>query len=57
MVKFLSKLISATRDQGGQVIEGSPEKVTDMVDIWTFSRELGSRDPNWKLIATDAPHQ
>ena len=41
----------------GQVIEGSPEKVTDMVDIWTFSRELGSRDPNWKLIATDAPHQ
>lgn len=57
VVKFLSKLISATRDQGGQVIEGSPEKVTDMVDIWTFSRELGSRDPNWKLIATDAPHQ
>lgn len=23
-------------------------------DIWTFSRHVGSRDPNWLLIATDA---
>ncbi len=22
-------------------------------DIWTFSRHIGSRDPNWLLIATD----
>ena len=55
-VKFFSKLISATRDRTGQVVEGSPEKITDMVDIWTFSRDVSARDPNWKLVATDAPH-
>lgn len=55
-VKFFSKLISATRDRTGQVVEGSPEKINDMVDIWTFSREIGARDPNWKLVATGTAH-
>ncbi len=53
-VRFVSKLITATRDSGGAVIEGSPEKVIDVVDIWTFSRDVSSRDPNWRLIATES---
>jgi predicted lipid-binding transport protein (Tim44 family) len=53
-VRFLSKLITATRDSAGAVIEGSPEKVIDVVDIWTFSRDITSRDPNWRLIATES---
>ena len=53
-VRFVSQLISATRDKAGEVIEGSPEKVTDVTDVWTFARDLSSRDPNWKLVATEA---
>jgi predicted lipid-binding transport protein (Tim44 family) len=55
-VRFLSKLITATYDKAGAVIDGSPERVVDMTDIWTFARELGSRDPNWRLVATETAH-
>jgi predicted lipid-binding transport protein (Tim44 family) len=53
-VRFVSQLISVTRDKAGNVIEGNPEKVTDVTDVWTFARDLTSRDPNWKLVATEA---
>ena len=53
-VRFVSKLISATRDRSGNVIEGSAERVTDMTDVWTFARDISSRDPNWKVVATEA---
>ncbi|MEX0842195.1 MAG: Tim44/TimA family putative adaptor protein [Xanthobacteraceae bacterium] len=53
-VRFVSKLISVTRDASGAVIDGSPEKVTEVTDVWTFARDVSSRDPNWKLIATEA---
>jgi predicted lipid-binding transport protein (Tim44 family) len=53
-VRFISKLISATRDRAGAVIDGNAEKVTDVTDVWTFARDISSRDPNWKVIATEA---
>jgi len=53
-VRFLSKLISATHDKNGNVIDGDPVHVGDVTDIWTFSRDVTSRDPNWKLIATES---
>lgn len=53
-VKFRSKLISATLDDDGEVIEGDPKKVREVTDIWTFERDTGSRDPNWRLAATEA---
>jgi predicted lipid-binding transport protein (Tim44 family) len=53
-VKFVSELISATRDKGGEVIGGDPKRIKEVTDIWTFAREVDSRDPNWKLIATQA---
>lgn len=53
-VRFVSQLISTTRDRSGHVIDGSPEKVTDVTDVWTFARDVTSRDPNWKLVATEA---
>ena len=55
-VRFASKLITATRDRAGAIIEGSADSVVDMVDIWTFAHELGNRDPNWKLVATGPGH-
>jgi len=53
-VRFHSKLISATHDKAGAVIDGDPVHVGDVTDIWTFARETTSRDPNWKLVATES---
>ena len=53
-VRFISKLVSTTRDRAGAVVDGSAEKVTDVTDVWTFTRDVTSRDPNWKVVATEA---
>jgi predicted lipid-binding transport protein (Tim44 family) len=53
-VRFVSQLISVTRDKAGTVVDGDPAKVVEVTDVWTFARELRSRDPNWKLVATEA---
>jgi len=53
-VRFLSKLVSATHDKSGKVIDGDPVHVGDVTDIWTFARDVSSRDPNWKLVATES---
>jgi predicted lipid-binding transport protein (Tim44 family) len=53
-VRFVSQLVSVTRDRSGNVIDGNPDKVTDVTDVWTFARDVSSRDPNWKLVATEA---
>ena len=53
-VKFVSELISVTRDTNGEVVEGDPKKVREVTDIWTFSRDIDTRNPNWKLVATEA---
>jgi predicted lipid-binding transport protein (Tim44 family) len=53
-LRFLSKLITVTRDAADHVVDGSPDTVVDVTDVWTFERVLGSRDPNWKLVATEA---
>ncbi len=53
-IRFVSKLVSATRDRAGAVIDGNAERVTDVTDVWTFARDVASRDPNWKVVATEA---
>jgi predicted lipid-binding transport protein (Tim44 family) len=53
-LRFRSQLVSATRDKDGNVIDGSADKVSEATDVWTFARDVSSRDPNWRLIATEA---
>jgi len=53
-LRVVSELISATRDKAGTVIDGDPETVAEVKDVWTFARDTRSRDPNWKLVATEA---
>ncbi len=53
-VRFKSQLISATKNEDGAIIDGDPNLVTDVTDIWTFSREVAAKDPNWKLVATES---
>jgi predicted lipid-binding transport protein (Tim44 family) len=55
-VRFEAKLVSNTRDKSGAVIEGSAHAVADHLDIWTFSRDTGSPNPNWQLSATETVH-
>lgn len=55
-VKFVSALITATIDTGGQIVSGDSKKIVEVTDIWTFARDVASRDPNWHLVATEAAH-
>ncbi len=51
-VRFVSQMISVTRDKAGAIVDGNPDKVADITDVWTFARDTTSRDPNWKLVGT-----
>lgn len=54
-VKFVSEQVNVTRDADGETVEGDPNKVVKVTDIWTFSRDTRSSDPNWAVVATGAP--
>ncbi len=53
-LRIASEIITATIGKDGSIIEGDPETVTEVTDVWTFARDLKSRDPNWRLAATEA---
>ena len=55
-VRFVAKLASVTRDRAGEVVEGSATDVADHIDLWTFVRDIRSRDPNWRLTETHSEH-
>jgi predicted lipid-binding transport protein (Tim44 family) len=59
-VRFVSELITSSVDKSGTVLSGDPTKVTDVTDIWTFSRDVSNAralaNPNWRLVATQAPN-
>jgi predicted lipid-binding transport protein (Tim44 family) len=47
-------MISATYDKTDTLIDGDAEAVAEISDLWTFARDSRSRDPNWKLVATES---
>ena len=53
-VRIVCQLISATFDKDGAIVDGDQENVAEVTDIWTFVRDSRSRDPNWKLVATES---
>lgn len=54
-MEFVSELISATYAKSGELVDGDPKAIREVTDVWTFERDVTSRDPNWKLAATQAP--
>jgi predicted lipid-binding transport protein (Tim44 family) len=54
-VRFVSEQVNVTHNAEGRVVDGDPSTVTKVTDIWTFSRNLRVRDPNWTLVATRSP--
>ena len=54
-VRFESEQIDVVKDSEDRIIAGDPTRTIEVTDIWTFSRDTGSRDPNWLLVATRSP--
>lgn len=51
-VRFVSEQVTVTCSAAGEVVEGDPDRVTTVTDLWTFARDSRSPDPNWTLVAT-----
>lgn len=51
-VRFIADETCVIRDAIGTVLSGDPDRITEMNDIWVFSRPVGSRDPKWYLHET-----
>lgn len=56
-VRFVSEQVNTLRDAEDRVIEGDPNRVIDVVDVWTFRRDVRASDPNWQLVATRAAEE
>ncbi len=53
-VKFTADLISCVKNSSGDLVQGHPTLPLQVSELWTFSRDTASSDPNWSLIATSA---
>ncbi len=51
-VEFVAELISYAVDEKDEIIQGDDKAVRRQRDVWTFARDMGGRDPNWRLVAT-----
>lgn len=54
-VRFETDQVNVVRDRNGDVVDGDPDHIARVVDLWTFARDTGTRDPNWALVATRTP--
>lgn len=52
-VAFAADIATVTRDKDGNVIAGSLDDAVESRDIWTFSRDVTSAEPDWLLDETD----
>ena len=54
-VKIISEQVNVTQNSEGEVVDGNPDRVSEIADIWTFARDTKVHDPNWALVATRGP--
>ena len=55
-MKFVSEQVNVTRNAGGEIVDGDPNRVAAVTDVWTFARNTRSSDPNWALVQTSEAH-
>ena len=48
-VKFVAEVISVKKDKDNNIIEGSPDKIKFVTDIWKFTKNIKNNSPNWYL--------
>ena len=53
-VNFVSEIITCKKDKNNKVIEGNPDRIKIVNDVWKFSKNMWSDNPNWYLIETQA---
>ena len=53
-VNFVSELITCVKDKDNKTIEGSPDVIKTVNDIWKFSKNMWSQDPTWYLVDTSS---
>ena len=51
-VDFVSEIITCVKDKNNQIIEGNPDTIKTVNDIWKFSKNMWSQDPTWCLVDT-----
>ncbi len=51
-VSYISEQVSVVRGADGKIIQGNPSDVDQVMDEWTFERDISSRNPNWVIIDT-----
>jgi predicted lipid-binding transport protein (Tim44 family) len=51
-MRFLGELTSVVRDPEGKIVEGDPKEIKQQRDVWTFTRNMASDNPNWLLTGT-----
>jgi len=52
-LRFRADIAAVTRNAEGQVVAGSLNDAVEAIDVWTFSRNVQSADPDWLLDETD----
>ena len=51
-VNFVSEIITCKKDKNNKIIEGNPDIIKTVNDVWKFSKNMWSSNPNWYLIET-----
>ena len=51
-VKFVSEQVNVTRNANGEIVDGDPNHVAAITDVWTFARNTRASDPNWAMFQT-----
>ena len=51
-VNFVSEIITCKKDKKNKVIEGNPDIIKTVKDVWKFSKNMWSSNPNWYLVET-----
>ena len=53
-VNFVSEIITCVKDQNNQIIEGNPDTIKTVNDVWRFAKNMWSQDPTWYLVDTSS---
>ena len=51
-VNFVSEIITCVKDKNNQIIEGNPDTIKTVSDVWRFAKNMWSQDPTWYLVDT-----
>ena len=51
-VNFVSEIITCVRDKNNKIVEGNPDSIKTVNDVWEFSKNMWSQDPTWYLVGT-----